>query len=281
MKMLRLLLLSGRPVSVALRAIRGAAIVFRWNIWACGIATALLLGAMTAHAAIPPLPPLPEPFPETLPTDQFAVEVPAAVAVQVPDEDTAWLTPASTTATPAPVATPDATPALEGPPTPLPPVERMSRGSVDSAATSIDDGKPISLNLKNADLGAVLQTFAKFSGVNIVASEKIRGHRLAESRRCAVAARVRHAARRPRPRDGAPRRRDLGRAAQRTGSARAPSLRSACASSRSRAARQPYVRSALSACRRRPQAPDRLGQPAGVIEAGFRHGRCRAPTCCS
>jgi type IV pilus assembly protein PilQ len=51
----------------------------------------------------------------------------------------------------------------------------MSHGSVDSAATSLDDGKPISLNLKNADLSAVLQTFAKFSGVNIVTSEKIRG----------------------------------------------------------------------------------------------------------
>ncbi|MEA3116521.1 MAG: type pilus assembly protein PilQ, partial [Caballeronia sp.] len=182
MKMLRLLRSLGRSVALVHRIARGAAIVGpfsrRWRMCASGIATALLLGAMTAHAAIPPLPPLPEPFPETLPTDQFAVEVPAAVAVQVPDEDTAWLTPASTSATSAtsaPVTTPDAAPALEGPPTPLPPIERMSHGSVDSAATSLDDGKPISLNLKNADLSAVLQTFAKFSGVNIVTSEKIRG----------------------------------------------------------------------------------------------------------
>ena len=51
----------------------------------------------------------------------------------------------------------------------------MSRAPADQAATPLDDGKPISLNLKNADLSAVLQTFAKFSGVNIVASEKIRG----------------------------------------------------------------------------------------------------------
>jgi type IV pilus assembly protein PilQ len=182
MKMLRLLRSLGRSVALVHRVARGAAIVGpfsrRWRMCASGIATALLLRAMTAHAAIPPLPPLPEPFPETLPTDQFAVEVPAAVAVQVPDEDTAWLTPASTSATSAtsaPVTTPDAAPALEGPPTPLPPIERMSHGSVDSAATSLDDGKPISLNLKNADLSAVLQTFAKFSGVNIVTSEKIRG----------------------------------------------------------------------------------------------------------
>jgi hypothetical protein len=58
MKMLRLLLLSGRSVNVALRAIRGAAIVgpflLRWKIWTCGIASALLLGAVTARAAIPP-----------------------------------------------------------------------------------------------------------------------------------------------------------------------------------------------------------------------------------
>ena len=179
LRFLRFFRLLGRSVSVMFRAARGATVVgrflLRWRICARGIATALLLGAVTAHAAIPPLPPLPEPFTETLPTDQFAVEVPAGVVTQAPDDDTAWLAPATTSTTPAPVAAPDVTPALEGPPTPLPPVERMSRGSADSGATSLDDGKPISLNLKNADLSAVLQTFAKFSGVNIVASEKIRG----------------------------------------------------------------------------------------------------------
>jgi type IV pilus assembly protein PilQ len=179
LRFLRFFRLLGRSVSVMFRAARGATVVgrflLRWRICARGIATALLLGAVTAHAAIPPLPPLPEPFTETLPTDQFAVEVPAGVVTQAPDDDTAWLAPATTSTTPAPVAAPDVTPALEGPPTPLPPVERMSRGSADSGATSLDDGKPISLNLKNADLSAVLQTFAKFSGVNIVTSEKIRG----------------------------------------------------------------------------------------------------------
>jgi type IV pilus assembly protein PilQ len=182
MKTLRFLRLLGRSVSVVLWVARRAAAVGpfprRWRICARGMATALLLGALTSHAAIPPLPPLPEPFPETLPTDQFAVEVPEAVVAQAPDDDTAWLAPATTSATPAtsvPVATVDANPPLEGPPTPLPPIERMSRGPADSAVTSLDDGKPISLNLKNADLSAVLQTFAKFSGVNIVASEKIRG----------------------------------------------------------------------------------------------------------
>src|SRR5258708_13141468 len=127
MKMLRLLRPLGRSVGLVHRIARGAAIVGpfsrRWRMCASGIATALLLRAMTAHAAIPPLPPLPEPFPETLPTDQFAVEVPAAVAVQVPDEDTPWLTPASTSATsapPPPLPTPHPPPPLERPPTPPP-----------------------------------------------------------------------------------------------------------------------------------------------------------------
>jgi type IV pilus assembly protein PilQ len=182
MKTLRFLRLLCRSMSVVLRVALGVAIggpfSLRWRICACGMASALLLGAVTAHAAIAPLPPLPEPFPETLPTDQFAVEVPEAVVAQAPDDDTAWLAPATTAATSvtsASVATPDATPPLEGPPTPLPPIERMSRAPADLAARLLDDGKPISLNLKNADLSAVLQTFAKFSGVNIVASEKIRG----------------------------------------------------------------------------------------------------------
>ncbi len=38
-----------------------------------------------------------------------------------------------------------------------------------------DYGKPITLDLKNADLGAALQAFARFAGINIVASEKVRG----------------------------------------------------------------------------------------------------------
>jgi type IV pilus assembly protein PilQ len=179
MKTLRFLRSLSRSVSFVLRVARGAAVVgpfsLQRRICACGIATALLLGAVTVHAAIPPLPPLPEPFPETLPTDQFAVEDPAAVVAQTPDDGSAWLAPATTSAPSAPLATPDATPPLEGPPTPLPPIERMSRGPADPAVTSLDDGKPISLNLKNADLSAVLQTFAKFSGINIVASDKIRG----------------------------------------------------------------------------------------------------------
>src|SRR5216684_3104890 len=111
----------------------------------CGVAITLLLRSLAVDAAIPPLPPLPETFPETLPTDQFAVESPPEVVVQAPDEDTSWLTPVKTLVTPAPAAVPDATPPLEGPPTPFPPIERMSRGPVDLKIAALDDGKPISL----------------------------------------------------------------------------------------------------------------------------------------
>ncbi|MFM0552446.1 type IV pilus secretin PilQ [Paraburkholderia sediminicola] len=66
--------------------------------------------------------------------------------------------------------------ALEGPPVPLPPLARLSnapRGAADAALAP--DDKPISLNFQRAELGAVLNAFAKFTGLNIVASERVRG----------------------------------------------------------------------------------------------------------
>lgn len=133
----------------------------------------LLCHTLTTQSAVPPLPPLPD----TLPTDQFAVDtsvppVPTLPALDAADgatQDSAWLAPMEKPAAPTPAA--DAIPALEGPPVPLPPLERLSQAK-DSEG---DAGKPITLSLKNADLPAVLQTFAKFSGLNIVASEKIHG----------------------------------------------------------------------------------------------------------
>jgi type IV pilus assembly protein PilQ len=152
-----------------------------WCIPALMLMLSLLRPLATA-AAIPPLPPLPD----TLPTDQFAIEMPPEVGPS-PDSDTAWLAPAQTVApSPAIVESP---PPLEGPPTPLAPLQRLSHATesataatagmaapaATAATAATDDGKPISLNLKNADLSAVVQSFAKFSGLNIVASEKIRG----------------------------------------------------------------------------------------------------------
>ncbi|WP_168795419.1 type IV pilus secretin PilQ [Paraburkholderia aromaticivorans] len=67
-------------------------------------------------------------------------------------------------------------PALEGPPVPLPPLARLSNAprSAADAALAPDD-KPISLNFQRAELGAVLNAFARFTGLNIVASERVRG----------------------------------------------------------------------------------------------------------
>jgi len=68
------------------------------------------------------------------------------------------------------------TAALEGPPVPLPPLARLSNAprSAADAALAPDD-KPISLNFQRAELGAVLSAFARFTGLNIVASERVRG----------------------------------------------------------------------------------------------------------
>jgi type IV pilus assembly protein PilQ len=64
--------------------------------------------------------------------------------------------------------------ALEGPPIPLPPAQRLG-----DAMGRTDDGlaadKAISLNFQRAELGAVLNAFAQFTGLNIVASERVRG----------------------------------------------------------------------------------------------------------
>nr|WP_211614631.1 type IV pilus secretin PilQ [Paraburkholderia haematera] len=68
------------------------------------------------------------------------------------------------------------TSALEGPPVPLPPLARLSGAPKTPAdATLAADDKPISLNFQRAELGAVLNAFAQFTGLNIVASERVRG----------------------------------------------------------------------------------------------------------
>jgi type IV pilus assembly protein PilQ len=63
---------------------------------------------------------------------------------------------------------------LEGPPVPLPPPARLSGAQQSADATTADD-KPISLNFQHAELSAVLRSFAEFTGLNIVASDKVRG----------------------------------------------------------------------------------------------------------
>jgi type IV pilus assembly protein PilQ len=65
---------------------------------------------------------------------------------------------------------------LEGPPVPLPPLARLSDAPKTPADAQLTaDDKPISLNFQRAELGAVLNAFAQFTGLNIVASERVRG----------------------------------------------------------------------------------------------------------
>ncbi|ABC38596.1 type IV pilus secretin PilQ [Burkholderia thailandensis] len=84
---------------------------------------------------------------------------------------------------------------LEGPPVPLSPEQRMSdehpalpsdtevasagananaNANAETAAES-DDNRAISLNLQQASLAAVFDAFARFTGLNIVVSERVRG----------------------------------------------------------------------------------------------------------
>ncbi|RAS27126.1 type IV pilus secretin PilQ [Paraburkholderia bryophila] len=68
------------------------------------------------------------------------------------------------------------TTALEGPPTPLPPLPRLGNAPKTAADAHLaTDDKAISLNFQRAELGAVLNAFAQFTGLNIVASERVRG----------------------------------------------------------------------------------------------------------
>ncbi|MFC0402187.1 type IV pilus secretin PilQ [Paraburkholderia rhizosphaerae] len=64
---------------------------------------------------------------------------------------------------------------LEGPPVPLAPLARLTDAPVASAADGLPPDRPISLNFRHAELGAVLNAFAQFTGLNIIASDKARG----------------------------------------------------------------------------------------------------------
>jgi type IV pilus assembly protein PilQ len=166
------------------------------------IACAFFVGG-TAHASLPPLP-------AVMPTDDAvtpydAPPLPRNLAADVPnpflraesaDEAPPSGTPASAandevdgtplegvplggTALPASraIAARAEAPAeaLEGSPVPLAPAQRLG----DALSHTIDDGlapdKPISLNFQRAELGAVLNAFAQFTGLNIVASDRVRG----------------------------------------------------------------------------------------------------------
>ena len=114
--------------------------------------------------------------------------------------------------------------------------EQRAENSAADAALAPDD-KPISLNFQRAELGAVLNAFAQFTGLNIVASERVRGAVSLRLDKVPWRTAFDTLARRQRPCDGAPRQRDLGRADRGSGGARAAAFRGARPCRRSRTAR--------------------------------------------
>lgn len=75
---------------------------------------------------------------------------------------------------PAETARPDAPPpALEGPPIPLPPPERLSGLMVVPRGAA--DRRRISLDLQQAPLAAVFDAFARFTGQSVVLSGRVQG----------------------------------------------------------------------------------------------------------
>lgn len=63
---------------------------------------------------------------------------------------------------------------LEGPPVPLAPAARLSAGTPEGRLRVADDA-PITMHFREAGLADVLDAFARFTGLNIVASERARG----------------------------------------------------------------------------------------------------------
>ncbi|PQV45339.1 type IV pilus assembly protein PilQ [Paraburkholderia sp. BL21I4N1] len=163
-----------------------------------GLVVGSVLSVGIARASTPPLPPLPD---HMLRDD--AVALPREIAVEVPNpfrDDSAETTDVSKASAssaagasaasaeitadgsspPTQISTPTrdvaATSALEGPPTPLPPLPRLGSAPKTAADANLAaDDKAISLNFQRAELGAVLNAFAQFTGLNIVASERVRG----------------------------------------------------------------------------------------------------------
>ncbi|KVL33368.1 type IV pilus secretin PilQ [Burkholderia sp. MSMB1835] len=65
-------------------------------------------------------------------------------------------------------------PTLEGPPIPLAPPARMSDAAARQPGDA-DDARRISLNLQGAGLAAAFDAIARFTGLNIVVGEQVRG----------------------------------------------------------------------------------------------------------
>ncbi|KVO34640.1 type IV pilus secretin PilQ [Burkholderia ubonensis] len=134
------------------------------------------LYAAAASGALPPLP-------RVWPAAAWRVDGPDVPDVPLPQGAVAGMEHAPLPAEPptgpepapraAPATIAATAPALEGPPVPLPPPVRMS----DAARRpgDADDDRRISLNLHGVSLAAAFDAFARFTGLNIIVSEQVRG----------------------------------------------------------------------------------------------------------
>ncbi|WP_232444490.1 type IV pilus secretin PilQ [Burkholderia ubonensis] len=141
--------------------------------------TAIVWIGLYAAAASGALPPLPRVWPAAAwRADRTGVpDVPLPQGAVAGMEHAPLPAEPPTGPEPAPRAAPAAiaatAPALEGPPVPLPPPVRMS----DAARRpgDADDDRRISLNLHGVSLAAAFDAFARFTGLNIIVSEQVRG----------------------------------------------------------------------------------------------------------
>ncbi len=178
-----------------------------------GLVACMAISLGIAHASTPPLPPLPAymPLDDAIAPPDARYDVPPlprGTAAEVPNpfrdnsvDDSVADSGVSRAAATADIGRADdlagdadgsvplrrqsaasayndatGTSALEGPPVPLPPLARLSDAPKTPADAKLAaDDKPISLNFQRAELGAVLNAFAQFTGLNIVASERVRG----------------------------------------------------------------------------------------------------------
>ncbi|KWN04677.1 secretin [Burkholderia territorii] len=133
----------------------------------------------TVDAALPPLPPAgwptgsirayseDTPLPQDRPDGMNGADGDApAHGASLPFDEAARAALQANAAAPSP--------RLEGPPIPLPPPTRMS----DAAARhpgDADDARRISLNLQGVALAAAFDALARFTGLNIIVGEQVRG----------------------------------------------------------------------------------------------------------
>ncbi|MGC3026670.1 type IV pilus secretin PilQ [Burkholderia sp. DN3021] len=141
-------------------------------------ALAVVWAGLTAAGASASLPPLPAVWPAAAMDAQVpGLPPPGGLADGVDDAVSAEVGPqrfdhAAHAARQAETAA--SAPRLEGPPIPLAPPARMSDDAARQPGDA-NDARRISLNLQGVGLAAAFDAFARFTGLNIVVGEQVRG----------------------------------------------------------------------------------------------------------